>query len=55
MTAWLGFSKWLWEYEIHGAAPEATKTAGGILSLSLTRFRRTQRVIFPNKDFIFSF
>lgn len=53
MMAWLGFSKWLWEYEIHGAAPEATKTAGRILSLRLTRFCRTQRVILSNKDFFF--
>lgn len=34
MTAWPGFSKWLWESEIHGAAQEATKTAGGILFLT---------------------
>lgn len=56
MTAWLAFSKWLWEFEIHGAAPEATKTAGGILSLSVLQdFVELREWSFQTKIFFFFF
>lgn len=49
MKSWLEFSKLLWEYKISGAAREDTRVVAGVLSL--TRFCRTQRTIFQNKDF----
>lgn len=53
MKAWLALSKWLWEYEIHGAAPEATKTAGGILCLSYKILLNSESHLSKQRFFFF--